>query len=120
MNAPELKPCPFCGVELEHFEDGRRLTHVRHPMNGCAFLSGKDWWKVPRFTDPWNTRADLPHTDAEVLNHPKVKALLEKAEVACQDEITRGDKNGQPVYAAAAKACRDGIRALAAIQEATP
>lgn len=120
MNAPELKPCPFCGVELEHFEDGRRLTHVRHPVNGCAFLSGKDWWKVPRFTDPWNTRADLPPTDAEVMAHPKVKALVEKAQAALDLNDNTSPFGGELQRDRIERTVDEFRAALAAIQEEKP
>lgn len=39
--------------------------------------------------------------------------VREQAEVLCQIEIDRGDRNAQHQYAAGARACRDAIRALA-------
>lgn len=40
-----------------------------------------------------------------------VAAWKEQAEVICQIEIDRGDKNSMPAYASGAKACRDAILA---------
>ncbi len=40
------------------------------------------------------------------------KAGRDAAEVLCQMEIDRGDRNAQPLYAAGARACRTAIRAL--------
>ncbi len=41
-------------------------------------------------------------------------AERERCECICQDEIDRGDKHGEPKYAAGARSCRDDIRALPA------
>lgn len=40
-----------------------------------------------------------------------VAAAYERAEVLCQIEIDRGDKNSVPIYASGARACREAIRA---------
>jgi hypothetical protein len=53
-------------------------------------------------------RADI----AEAEKRAEVAAVCEKAEVLCQQEIDRGDKNAVLAYAGGARTCRDAIRAL--------
>lgn len=52
----ELKPCPFCGAELEKRSNKRGRIVYTHPLNGCIIL------KVFLTTDEdlmdWNRRAD--------------------------------------------------------------
>ena len=56
----ELKPCPFCGCNLERRErkthGGRKETAFIHPENGCIILK----WKIETDADiaMWNRRVD--------------------------------------------------------------
>lgn len=81
MSEPELKPCPFCGGAASCFEDA---THSTAWWVGCyndpCEIEPSLWAQTKdQATEEWNTRADLPPTDAEVMAHPKVKALVEAA-----------------------------------------
>ena len=118
MTAPELKPCPFCGGVMENRGYGAmHLGTAVCPISGYAF-------------DPeaWNLRADLPPTDAEVMNHPKVQALVDAAgelssivegiQGAFNHGTWRDEKNGMRL-----KDTSEWVTfyvALAAIQEAKP
>jgi len=67
----ELKPCPFCGGEnLEEDAIGRVAC------SGCGATAPYGY----HTTETWNTRADLPATDAQVFANEKVKALVEALE----------------------------------------
>lgn len=116
MSAPELKPCPFCGGKPY-------LANVA--MVGCAYVvctdcrMQSDDGGEDRVVAAWNRRADMPPTDAEVMNHPKVKALVEALGFyADKDSWVSED----PYLSADADVdCGDIARAaLAAIQEAKP
>lgn len=56
----ELKPCPFCGKELERREriapGGRKETAYIHPENHCIILK----WKIETEADAamWNRRTN--------------------------------------------------------------
>jgi hypothetical protein len=71
-DAPELLPCPFCGGSilrktwrvLEWFPP---LTCVKCGATAKTFAA-------------WNTRADLPATDAQAMANPEVQALVEVVE----------------------------------------
>ena len=56
MTMFELKPCPFCGAELEKRSNNRGKIVYMHPLNGCIIL------KVFITTDEdlmeWNRRVD--------------------------------------------------------------
>ena len=73
MSAPELKPCPFCGSK--DVDNELRLDRRVH-CYGCR-ADGPEVPYAAAAAPTWNTRADLPPTDAEVMAHPKVKALVE-------------------------------------------
>jgi hypothetical protein len=86
MSAPELKPCPFCGENLivHGSPITRDIKKVSHPSNDCI-LSSHNWWHVPRFIGPWNTRAALSAAlEAERASHT---ATLKDA----QDECARAE-----------------------------
>ena len=56
----ELKPCPFCGANLEKRErtlpGGRKEVAFIHPENGCIILQ----WKIVDVLEKqkWNRRAN--------------------------------------------------------------
>jgi hypothetical protein len=54
MSTEELKPCPFCGVELHgEIDDGARF-HT-HPKSDCWFSE----WEFDQINiEQWNRRAD--------------------------------------------------------------
>ena len=66
IEAVALKPCPFCGVDIDvpgsAFTGG--IKSANHPTNNCI-LSGQSWWFVPRFIKPWNTRVIPLHEEHE-------------------------------------------------------
>ena len=56
MKTPELKPCPFCGVQLEL----TKYEGWKHPDGKC-FLASADTeygniWVAPDEIDGWNRR----------------------------------------------------------------
>jgi hypothetical protein len=55
MIGPELKPCPFCGHELE-IRTKRATVSAHHPGTSSCALDGLDWYPSLRFVDQWNTR----------------------------------------------------------------
>ena len=70
-------------------------------------------------TDVEYRRADLPPTDAEVMKHPKVKALVEAAATLGRIIGFLGEDEGR--INAFREACGDDLLRLArAIQEAKP
>ena len=61
----ELKPCPFCGVEVEQGITAvgqEEVGYVVHPAGNCL-LSNKMYNFTPADFGPWNTR------DNTELNH---------------------------------------------------
>jgi len=53
MDNEELRPCPFCGVDIEEacpMDDGTAVCYHRHTEGGCI-LDGM-WFPQ----DKWNTR----------------------------------------------------------------
>lgn len=72
----ELKPCPFCGELLIPTQSGDGYTHNRRVRNANDCVLS---WIVIRSPHhvAWNTRADLPATDAQAMANPKVQALVE-------------------------------------------
>lgn len=55
----KLKPCPFCGIDLERRERktyGRKEIVYIHPENHCIFLK----WKIETVEDEvmWNRRTN--------------------------------------------------------------
>jgi hypothetical protein len=128
MSAPELRPCPFCGGNASCFEDANHSTawwfgcyNDQCEVRPCVWAQTKD-----QATEEWNRRADLPPTDADVMAHPTVKALVEALR-KCEDEIDGyirheypGDHPVQDRYRRRDFAANPARIALAAIQEAKP
>lgn len=91
--APELKPCPFCGSReinlVVHANSGRGMDHRGDDVwtIGCHRCGGS----VPaRYNDhgkglliaAWNRRADLPPTLAEIMADERVRELVAAADMA--------------------------------------
>lgn len=75
--APELLPCPW-GCKPKH-----GLAKGQHDMHGELNQNYAVWCEHARITVAdrerafgiWNARTDLPATDAQALDNPKVQAL---------------------------------------------
>jgi len=70
-----LKPCPFCGCEMEYPylnypEAGKHPTHIRCFASKAIVH--------PENVEAWNTRAALFATNEQAFANEKVKALVEK------------------------------------------
>lgn len=61
MTAPELKPCPFCGVEASEFKDrGHSTAYNVGCFNGDCTIEPNTWADTKaEAIAAWNTRADL-------------------------------------------------------------
>lgn len=95
MSAPELKPCPFCGgdpwFDKPQAYDDRRYMAMH--LECCVKLRATLGYSKYRNMRPedieaalkkelvaaWNTRADLPPTDAQIMAHPLMVELLNEA-----------------------------------------
>lgn len=117
-DAPELKPCPFCGGGARIYQD---------PSHSTAWFCGcEDWdcfgnmmWDETKTgaTDKWNRRAlPLPtHAAllAAALRLPEVAALVEALDDMCiiakQDDWDKSLSGRQLVY-------RNSCAALAALE----
>ncbi|MEM5769403.1 MAG: hypothetical protein AAGU32_14080 [Bacillota bacterium] len=53
----ELKPCPFCNVELFSGQNVRHKDVMRHPYHMSCPLSEAQWIDSPGFRERWNRRA---------------------------------------------------------------
>lgn len=81
-DGPELKPCPFCGKAPEShiFNSGFGGMQVDCQTLNCP---ASQMTSVDSLSDPiiafkaWNTRADLPTTNAQIMADPRVKALIQ-------------------------------------------
>jgi len=51
----ELKPCPYCGVDIVPVRINSEISHYQHPYGKC-YLAGGIIFKEN--IDLWNTRAD--------------------------------------------------------------
>lgn len=104
--------CPFCGGNPE-ITDATKMLGVWRLLHRCKIIGPMSLEHYSRqgLVTAWNTRADLPPTDAEVMAHPKVKALVEAAEEQLYYLEMCGE-DGDLV--------RNLRSAIAAIQEAKP
>lgn len=114
-DAPELKPCPFCGGEAEWIIGGP----------GCAFISCKTCpaetgdGSIPRILEAWNTRAALSTTPpAPVTTYERELRKLLDCMQAVDDEAERADKPGAGTWSSApvvamSYARQEALRALA-------
>lgn len=60
-NAPELKPCPFCGTDAYVIPDSEHSTAfiLGHTSQGCPIDDLWDWHlDEEKAIAAWNTRAD--------------------------------------------------------------
>ena len=58
MSDNKLKPCPFCGAELERCEEENLEDIFEHPENGCI-LNGFMVADYERDIIRWNTRKPM-------------------------------------------------------------
>lgn len=121
MSAPELKPCSGCNRPTTGMcwtDCGMSLC--KSPLcEACRHVDEQYGWRHEPISD-------LPPTDAEVMAHPKVRALVEALR-KCEDEIDGyirheypGDHPVQDRYRRRDFAANPARIALAAIQEAKP
>ena len=66
----ELKPCPFCGGEAEHYEDGYMQHYVVCTRRGCYARSFGFESEAEAIT-AWNTRAAMEFDNWFYLPKPK-------------------------------------------------
>lgn len=91
-DAPKLLPCPFCGsADLETSHGGR---YVVHSNDECEAFRGS---MIP--VDTWNTRA----SNAQIMAHPQVKALVDKVAAAIWTEIDADHTWGEALDRASGK-----------------
>jgi Lar family restriction alleviation protein len=106
-DAPELKPCPFCG--------GKALLTNRE-MPGCAFVvcegcqAQGDDGTVERVVAAWNRRADL--------HRAEVEAAVKRAIEACAGKAEKTGTCLMPNGQFLSERCAKNIRALATDPEA--
>ena len=84
IDAPELKPCPFCGGDAVY------TYHNGGWPNSCDSVQCADW-KCPSRSggrpskntaaELWNTRADLLPTLSAAMGLPEVRAMVEAVEL---------------------------------------
>jgi Lar family restriction alleviation protein len=92
-DAPELKPCPFCGGE-PYTDEGTAI--VFGTRTGAKFALACQNCEVSAPGTPtmalafeeWNRRADLPLTDAQLMADPRVKAARMALESAQESIAT--------------------------------
>lgn len=100
--APELKPCPFCGgaPELGYFAMTPNIhcPVCRYEIDGDAEEKPLDVSQASKLVERWNTRAVLPPTPAEAMRCPEVAELVEamrNAIVAIDAEYDGPDDHGR-------------------------
>ena len=75
----ELKPCPFCGAGATWKRSGIGWAVHCGQRFGACFMNARTHYQNDKYSAirAWNTRDDLPATDAQALANEKVKALVE-------------------------------------------
>ena len=115
----ELKPCPFCGADVEIFDTGLSTNYqymIKHPRwqkNGCIFDDGKAVWAISpeAAAEVWNMRATnkpIKHgqwveCDYKTLEHGEIESTY-KAGICCS-ECRTGFKKNHMAYKAFCPAC---------------
>lgn len=98
--APELKPCPFCGEVVQMNDYTNRPAAAWVMVHRCKVIGPikLDAWSGATLAENWNTRADIPPTPAEAMRCPEVAALVEalrNAIVAIDAAYDGPDDNGR-------------------------
>lgn len=132
-DAPErifLKPCHPCKSEADWYvaltEGGTEYVRADiAPQRICDWCDETSLQRKARCpVKGCHARADLPATDEQVMDHPKVRALVEASVVAISrleySADTFGDQGSLSRSNACSNAASELRTALAAIQEAKP
>lgn len=96
MDAPELKPCPFCGgADITVFGPVGWYCQFGITHSCRVFFGGSGNFTIGGKTrheaiTAWNRRADLPPTLADALALPEIAALVEAARRASQATTNDG------------------------------
>ena len=87
----ELKPCPFCGAGATWKRSGIGWAVHCGQRFGACFMNARTHYQNDKYSAirAWNTRDDLPATDAQALANEKVKALVEALEVIAGEGCER-------------------------------
>lgn len=107
MTAPELKPCPFCGVKLQRPREG---LNYRHTESDCIF--GDRVFTLDQIA-AWNTRTD---TIPDPMDDPRVVALVE----ALLEALVWDSHDETGVPAVWLGQATDALEALSAITKDPP
>ena len=96
MDAPELKPCPFCGgADITVFGPVGWYCQFGITHSCRVFFGGSGNFTIGGKTrheaiTAWNRRADLPPTLADALALPEIAALVDAA-IAYKEERMKLD-----------------------------
>lgn len=88
----QLKPCPFCGVDLIHSEDlstrnGRCFVHPRNDDEPCIIDAKIIWDNQPEPVEAWNRRVGVDHLRAAEIALATLQEEIPAFDAYDEDEI---------------------------------